>query len=87
MIITPMGTGKISIESDGDSVVSDLHLLRVGLREFAVVASVVTDEPRTPEDYKARLRQHEELAHVTIEVNRCDEHRGIRHDRVTSFQS
>ena len=63
-----------AIESDGDSRVSDLHLLRVGLNEFAVVASVVTDEPRSPEDYKARLRQHEELAHVTIEVNQCHEH-------------
>ena len=36
-------------------LVSDLHLLRVGLNEFAVVAAVVTDEPRTPEDYKARI--------------------------------
>ena len=63
-----------AIESDGDSRVSDLHLLRVGLYEFAVVASVVTDEPRSPEAYKARIRQHEELAHVTIEVNHCHEH-------------
>ncbi len=63
-----------AIESDGDSRVTDLHLLRVGLNEFAVVASVVTGEPRTPEDYKARIRQHEELAHVTIEVNLCAEH-------------
>jgi cation diffusion facilitator family transporter len=62
-----------AIESDGDSRVSDLHLLRVGLNEFAVVASVVTDVPRSPEDYKARIRQHEELAHVTIEVNKCHE--------------
>lgn len=63
-----------AVESDGDSQVSDLHLLRVGLNEFAVVLSVVTDEARDPEDYKARLRQHEELAHVTVEVNRCREH-------------
>ena len=60
-----------ALESDGDTLVSDLHLLRVGLNEFAVVAAVVTDEGRTPEDYKARIRQHEELAHVTIEVNPC----------------
>ncbi len=60
-----------AMESDGDSRLSDLHILRVGLNEFAVVASVVADEPRSPEDYKARIRQHEELAHVTIEVNQC----------------
>ncbi len=71
-----------AIESDGDSLVSDLHLLRVGINEFAVVASVVTDEARTPEDYKARLRQHEELAHVTIEINRCDEHESVHRDPV-----
>jgi len=65
---------KEAIESDGDSRLCDLHLLRVGLNEFAVVVSVVTDEARTPEDYKERLRQHEELAHVTVEVNRCLEH-------------
>ncbi len=63
-----------AIESDGDSRVSDLHLLRVGLNEFAVVASVVTDERRSPGEYKARIRQHEELAHVTVEVNQCTEH-------------
>lgn len=63
-----------AIESDGDSRVCDLHVLRVGLNEFAVVLSVVADEPRTPGDYKKRLRQHEELAHVTVEVNRCHEH-------------
>ena len=68
-----------AIESDGDSLVSDLHLLRVGLGEFAVVASVVTDKARSPEDYKARIRQHEELAHVTIEVNQCHEHE-LTHD-------
>lgn len=63
-----------AVESDGDSRVSDLHVLRVGLNEFAVVLSVVTDEARSPEEYKERLREHAELAHVTVEVNRCRLH-------------
>jgi cation diffusion facilitator family transporter len=63
-----------AVESDGDSRVCDLHVLRVGLKEFAVVLSVVTDESRSPEDYKERLQQHEELAHITVEVNRCPQH-------------
>jgi cation diffusion facilitator family transporter len=64
-----------AIEGDGDSRVADLHLLRVGLNEFAVIVAVVTDNPnRTPEEYKARLRQHAELAHLTIEINRCTGH-------------
>ena len=63
-----------AVESDGNSRVCDLHLLRVGLNEFAVVLSVVTDEPRSPQEYKQRLQQHDELAHVTVEVNRCQQH-------------
>ena len=63
-----------AVESDGDSSVCDLHVLRVGLNEFAVVLSVVADELRCPEEYKERRRQHEELAHVTVEVNRCHLH-------------
>ena len=63
-----------AVESDGDSRVCDLHVLRVGLNEFAVVLAVVTDGERTPEEYKERLSVHEELAHVTVEVNRCREH-------------
>jgi cation diffusion facilitator family transporter len=66
-----------AVESDGDSRVCDLHVLRVGTKEFAVVLSVVADEPRTPEEYKVRLRQHEELAHVTVEVNRCLGHEAV----------
>ena len=71
--MSPAAVAEIreAVEGDGDSQVSDLHVLRVGLNEFAVVLSVVTDEPRSPEEYKERLRQHEELAHVTVEVNRC----------------
>ena len=65
-----------AIESDGDSLVRDLYLLRVGLGEFAVVAEMITDATRAPEDSKARLRQHEEIAHVTIQVNRRDAHEG-----------
>ena len=67
-----------AFESDGDSLVSDLHWLRVGTNEFAVIASVVTDERRSREDYKARIRQHEEWAHVTSEVNQRHEY-GLAH--------
>ncbi len=36
-----------AVESDGDSRVCDLHILRVGLKEFAVVLSVVSEEARS----------------------------------------
>lgn len=60
-----------AIESDGDSRIADLHVHRVGLDQFAVIVTVVAHTDRTPEEYKQRLRIHEELVHFNIEVNRC----------------
>ena len=60
-----------AIESDGDSRIADLHVHRVGLDQFAVIVTVVAHAHRTPEEYKERLRIHEELVHFNIEVNRC----------------
>lgn len=60
-----------AIESDGDSRVADLHVHRVGLDQFAVIVTVVAHVERTPDEYKERLRIHEELVHFNVEVNRC----------------
>jgi hypothetical protein len=38
---------------------------------FACAASIVTHEPKEPAFYKSLLSVHEEIAHVTLEVNRC----------------
>jgi len=52
--------------------IADLHLWRVGKSRFACILSLVThDTDMTPDRVKAKLREHEELAHVTVEVNRC----------------
>ncbi|HEY0821649.1 MAG TPA: CDF family Co(II)/Ni(II) efflux transporter DmeF [Rhizobacter sp.] len=60
-----------AIESDGDAVVADLHLWRVGRDKFAAIVCVVADAPLAPSVYRERLAVHEELVHVSIEVNRC----------------
>jgi len=60
-----------ALEADGDAIVADLHLWRVGRDRFVVVATVVADAPHAPAAYRARLAGHAQLAHVTIEVNRC----------------
>lgn len=57
-----------TMEADGQSRVSDLHVWRVGRSRFACLALVETREPRTAADYRQQLRAHEELAHITIEV-------------------
>ena len=64
------------IEQKGDRI-SDLHLWRVGPGHLAAVISVVSDDPRSPRQYKKRLAGLPGLSHVTIEVERCPgEHAG-----------
>ena len=62
-----------AIESDGDSIVTDLHVWQVGVGKFAAIVSIVAHEPRTSDQYRELLRGHEELVHVTIETQHCRE--------------
>src|SRR5262249_14588729 len=55
----------------GSDRVSDLHLWRLGPGHLAAVISIVSDDPRTPEQYKRRLSGLAGLSHVTIEVVTC----------------
>ncbi len=61
-----------AVEADADTVIADLHIWQVASNKFAAVVSVVAHEPKTPQAYKDLLREHEELVHVTVEVNKCD---------------
>ena len=49
--------------------VVDLHVWEIGPKARACLASIVTSTPRTPTEYTDRLRNAEDLAHVTIEVH------------------
>ena len=60
-----------SIESDGDTVVTDLHIWQVSVGKFAAIVSLVAHEPKAPSFYKQPLKEHEELVHVTVEVEKC----------------
>jgi len=62
---------RATLESDGDAKVADLHVWRVGRESFAVEVCIVADRPLAPSVYRERLDVHKELAHVSIEVNRC----------------
>lgn len=62
-----------AIESDGDSVVTDLHVWQVGAGKFAAIVSLVAHQPIRCESYRERLREHEELVHVTIETQTCSD--------------
>jgi cation diffusion facilitator family transporter len=70
-----------ALEADGDTIIADLHIWQVAINKFAAIVSVIAHEPKTPAQYKEFLREHEELVHVTIEVNPCpdDEHVLAKH--------
>ena len=61
-----------SIESDGHSRVADLHVWAVGPNAYAVVATVVSSDPVTPEQYRQRIPKDLGVAHVSIEVSRYE---------------
>jgi cation diffusion facilitator family transporter len=62
-----------TVESDGDSVVTDLHVWQVGIGKYAAMISVVAHEPKSCDAYRALLRGRDELVHVTIETHLCRE--------------
>jgi len=58
-----------AFETYKETSITDLHIWQVGVNRFAAIISIVTAEPEAPEIYKQLLARHEELRHVTIEVN------------------
>ena len=68
-----------AVESDGDSMVTDLHVWQVGVGKFAAIVSIVAHEPKTSDQYRDLLREHEKLVHVTIETQHCrEEHESFK---------
>ena len=72
------------IESDDDTKISGLHLWKVAQNKYACIVSLVTGKKYSIDDYKARLQNIHELAHVTVEINLCQQpltERPVRHMR------
>ncbi len=58
--------------STGDSSLTDLHVWRVGKRAYSAALVVVThDTALTPERIRSALCIHDELVHITVEINQC----------------
>ena len=62
--------------SCGD-LVSDLHVWPLCPGKRGVIVSMVSESPRSPDDYKQMLTDCPEIAHLTVEVNRCTDHGGV----------
>ncbi len=57
---------------NGDTRITDLHVWRVGRGAYACALSLVThDTNLTAERVREQLAVHEEIAHCTIEIQRC----------------
>jgi cation diffusion facilitator family transporter len=63
-----------AVESDGDSLITDLHVWQVGTGKFAAIVSIVAHQSKSSDEYRELLREHEELVHLTIETQHCREH-------------
>lgn len=50
--------------------ITDLHLWRIGKSKYSCIIALSTTGNLTPGELKELLAKHDELAHITIEVNR-----------------
>lgn len=50
--------------------ISDLHVWRVGKGKYACIVALVAYEDVSPDYFKKQLSIHEELVHISIEINR-----------------
>lgn len=58
--------------SSSGTVLADLHVWRVGKAAYSVALSIVThDQKLTPGQVRSALQIHEEIVHVTVEINHC----------------
>jgi cation diffusion facilitator family transporter len=63
-----------SIEKDSTDRVSDLHVWSIGHGIFAAEIAIVSDAPNTPAYYKSLIPKNLAIAHVTVEIQRCEDH-------------
>ncbi|XKY23493.1 CDF family Co(II)/Ni(II) efflux transporter DmeF [Pseudomonas luteola] len=57
-------------ESPIEAKICDLHVWKVGKGKYACIVSIATTSDASPEDFKQQLSAHEELVHITVEINR-----------------
>ena len=51
------------------ATITDLHVWRVGKGKYACIVSLAVDGQATPDDFRRQLAIHDELVHITVEIN------------------
>jgi cation diffusion facilitator family transporter len=65
-----------AIEGSSTDRITDLHVWSIGHGIFAAEIAIVSDEPKTPDYYKAQIPSQLEIVHVTVEIQHCSAHHG-----------
>lgn len=52
------------------ATITDLHVWRVGKGKYACVLALAVQGDATPDDFRRQLGVHEELVHISVEINR-----------------
>jgi cation diffusion facilitator family transporter len=60
---------EVMAASPVEARICDLHVWRVGKGKYACIVSVATNVDVPPDYFKNQLRIHEELVHISVEVN------------------
>ena len=63
---------RASLEQREADRVSDLHVWQIGPGIYSALASVVSTDPLSPDQYKAQFRGNKQIVHLTVEVNKTD---------------
>ncbi|MDD2827993.1 MAG: CDF family Co(II)/Ni(II) efflux transporter DmeF [Sulfuricurvum sp.] len=56
-------------EVDPEAHITDLHVWRVGKGKYSVILSLQSNNGLSPNDFRKALSIHEELVHITVEIN------------------
>ncbi len=62
-----------AVQADGDATVTDLHVWQVSPGKFSAIVAIVSRDPKPVAAYRELFREHEELVHASIEVERCSD--------------
>jgi len=63
---------RTALETRGKDRISDLHLWRIGPGIHAAEFVVVSNDPKSPEEYRQRIPSEMAIVHASIEVNSED---------------